>query len=67
MKRKNLKLFRVEHDLTQEQMAKISGVCKATYNFIEIGKRQGSALFWKSLQENFNIPDEQMYRLMKTE
>ena len=67
MKRKNLKLLRVKNDLTQEQMANKVGVCKATYNFIEIGKRQGNTEFWNRLQKVFNIPDEEMFKLMKIE
>ena len=67
MKRKNLKLFRVGKDLTQEQMAERIGVCKATYNFVEIGKRQGNSAFWQNLQREFDIPDEEMFALMKTE
>ena len=67
MKRKNLKLFRVQHDLTQVQMAKILGVCKATYNFVECGKRQGTPEFWQRLQKEFNVPDERMWGLQKIE
>jgi DNA-binding XRE family transcriptional regulator len=67
MERHNLYVFRCDKKLTQEEMAKCCGVSRATYIFIEKGKRGGSAEFWKKLQEVFNIPDERMYLLMKVE
>lgn len=67
MKRKNLKFLRIKNDLTQEQMAEKLEVCKATYNFVETGKRQGNTEFWQNLQKAFDVPDEEMFKLMKCE
>lgn len=63
MKNKELIILRVKNGLTQVEMAKICGVSKSTYNLIENGKRRGSAEFWQSVKENFNLDGEQMWTL----
>lgn len=60
-----LKQFRIGVHLTQVEFAKKCGCGRANYSFIERGERSGSAQFWANLQKTFNVPDEQMYRLMK--
>ena len=60
-----LKQFRIGLHLKQSEMAEKIGVCRSTYGFVEQGKRSGTAEFWASLQKAFNVPDEQMYVLMK--
>jgi DNA-binding XRE family transcriptional regulator len=60
-------MFRCNHKLTQAEMAVKIGVCRATYSFIERGIRSGTAEFWAKLQSVFNVPDEDMYKLMKLE
>ena len=62
-----LKQFRIGLHLKQAEMGEKCGVCRATYAFIENGKRSGSAEFWSNLQKAFNVPDEQMYSLQKLE
>ncbi len=64
-KRINLKLFRIEHELTQEDMAQRCGLDRSSYSLIEAGQREGRLKFWRKLQETFNIPDENMFKLMK--
>lgn len=51
--RKNLKLLRVSHDLTQGEMAALIGVTRTTYCNIENGKSKGSITFWLSLKKEF--------------
>lgn len=63
--RTNLKLFRVKHQLTQEDMADKIGCIRCTYAAIENGTRNGRDFFWESLQKAFNIPDEDMWKLKK--
>lgn len=62
----NLKLLRVKQGLTQDEMAEKIGVSRLTYNQIERGERGGSVeRFWDRVQEIFDIPDSEMYELMK--
>lgn len=61
--RKELKLLRVEHNLTQTEMAKRCGTSLSTYNLIEQGKRQGSQTFWLTLQREFNLDGEKAWRI----
>lgn len=63
--RLNLKLFRVKHKLNQSEIAKKIGVTRQTYAHIEQGKRMGNHHFWNNLQTVFNVPDDEMYKLMK--
>lgn len=65
--RKNLKLFRVAHNLTQEEIADKIGFARATYSAIEKGRRNGKQPFWESLQKTFKIPATEMWELMKCE
>lgn len=64
-KRINLKLFRVKRDLTQEEFADRTGVERGTYAAIENGTRNGTYAFWNQLQTAFDIPDSEMWGLMK--
>lgn len=65
--RKNLKLFRVEKELSQEQLAAEIGCDRAYYGHIERGIRDGSNLFWSSLQNRFNLSNEKLERLQHNE
>lgn len=65
--RTNLKIFRVKHRLSQEEMAKKLGYSRATYAAIESGKRAGKQVFWIDFQEAFNVPDEELWGYMKNE
>ena len=46
-------------------MAEKIGVSRATYGYVENGNRSGNAEFWGNLQKAFDVPDEDMYKLMK--
>lgn len=65
--RMNLKLLRVSNRLTQDEMASKLGCARCTYAAIEGGTRTGGASFWKMVQLVFNVPDEEMYPLMKND
>lgn len=69
MKKKNKELIklRVDHDLTQTDIAKKCGVSVATYNLIENGTRRGSKKFWQTLQKLFNLDGEQMWKIQNPE
>ena len=65
MERHNLYVFRCDKKLKQEEMAQMCGVSRATYSFIERGKRGGSQRFWNKLQEVFGLTDEKARQLQK--
>lgn len=69
MKKKNKELIklRVDHDLTQTDIADKCGVSVATYNLIENGTRRGSKKFWQTLQKLFNLDGEQMWKIQNPE
>lgn len=67
MKNKKLIMLRVEHGLTQTDMAKICGVSVGTYNLIENGKRRGSKKVWQTIQTHFNLDGEQIWNLQNPE
>ena len=46
-------------------MAEKIGVSRATYAFVENGKRSGNADFWNNLQKAFDVPDSDMWQLQK--
>lgn len=67
MKRKNLKIFRVRHDLTQSDIANRIDYDRQGYSAVENGKRNPSIDFFMNLQNAFDIPDEEMWELTKLE
>ena len=67
MKNKELIKLRIEHDLTQRELAQICGISPPAYNLIENGKRRGSKAFWQALQAYFKLDGEQMWKLQNPE
>ena len=66
MDRRNLKVFRVKHGLTQSEMAAKIGVSRSIYSDIETGRRESCSMaFLRKLQAAFNIPDAEMWALSK--
>lgn len=65
--RTNLKVFRVRHQLTQEQLSANVGVDRSTYASIESGKSDGRLAFWQSLQEKYAVAPADLMELMKNE
>ena len=63
MVRKELKMLRIQHDLTQEQLSEKIGISKGAYSLIEQGKRVGSDKTWLKIQEIFNLTGEQVWAL----
>ena len=63
-KRKNLKIFRIKHDMTQEEMATKLGVSVAHYGSVERGIYDPSYKMMETFfklypQENFKIFDKE--------
>ena len=65
-KRHDLKVLRIKHNLTQQQLADQLGVSVSTYNLIEGGKRRGSQVFWLNLQKRFNLTVVEVWDLQTT-
>lgn len=64
-KRLNLIILRAKNGLTKQQMAEKIGVSYCTYLSIENGKRGCSQSFLNKLQAAFEIPDSEMWELIK--
>lgn len=67
MRRKNLKIFRIEHDLTQSDIAQRIGCSRDAYSAIESGSRDPSYNFMENLQTAFGVPAESMWGLLERE
>lgn len=67
MARTNLKIFRVKQNMTQAEFSERIGYQRQTYAAIENGIRDGRQTFWKDLQQAFNIPDGEIWELMKND
>lgn len=67
MKNKGLIKLRVDHDLTQQQIAEICGVSISTYNLIENGKRRGSKKLWQTIQAYFKLDGAEIWKLQNPE
>lgn len=65
MERRNLKVFRIKHGLTQQAIAEKIGVCRSIYSEVERGTRKCSVAFLCKLQSAFNIPDADIWALTK--
>ena len=63
--RTELKKLRIELHLTQAEFAKLLGVSRATYAFVERGDRSGNAAFWEAVQRVGKVSDANMYKLQK--
>lgn len=63
--RKDLKLFRLNKFLTQQELADQLGVSVSTYNLVETGKRRGSVKFWTNLQNLYKLEDGDVWKMQK--
>ena len=63
----NLREVRYQNgDLSQRETAEKIGISEGAYSYIENGKRTGSTKTWKKIQEVFNLSDEEVWKLQKT-
>ncbi len=67
MRRVNLKIFRIQHNLTQSDIAERVGCSRDAYREIESGKRNPSYDFMEKFKVAFDIPAENMWNLMERE
>lgn len=62
---RKLKLWRMKQRITQQEVAKRTGVSLSTYNLIENGARRGSHEFWLRLQREFNLTDGDVWKFQQ--
>lgn len=55
----------MEHDFTQDDIAKKIGIATPSYSLIERGIRHGSPKTWEKIQKIYDIPDEKMWGVQK--
>lgn len=63
-KRIGLRMLRIKNDLTQEQFAARCGMSKTNYCLIEQGKRAGTISFWHTVQKEFNLSGDEIWKLI---
>lgn len=63
--RTELKVLRARKGVTQQEVAKRTGVSVTTFNLIENGSRRGSHEFWVRLQREFNLSDGEVWKLQQ--
>lgn len=64
-KNKKLYMLRINRRWTQEDAAQRLGIPLATYQLIEQGKQAGKASAWAKIQKVYNIPDADMWEIIK--
>jgi transcriptional regulator with XRE-family HTH domain len=67
MPRDNLRRFRLDQKLSQGAMADAIGYSRVMYQQVESGVRDGTLAFWGAVQNQFKIPDRDMWKLTKEE
>lgn len=65
MANRSLKIFRARYGLTQADMAEKMGWSRQYYAKTENGRSLGSVSFWIKMQNAFEIPDREMWPLVK--
>lgn len=65
MDRRNLKVLRAKHGLTQREMAERIGCARSIYGEVENGTRNCSVDFLAKLQRAFAIPDAEIWKYSK--
>lgn len=67
MRTEKMKILRINHRMTQSDVAEKIGISLSLYNLIENGKRVGSIETWKKIQKLFSLSDKEMWSIMKDE
>ena len=65
MRTEKMKILRINHRMTQSDVAEKIGISLSLYNLIENSKRVGSIETWKKIQKLFSLSDKEMWSLMK--
>lgn len=64
MKNIKLKVLRTIKNLTTDETAALLEVTPSQYKNIENGKSNGSVSLWKRFQNQFQIPDDEMWKFI---
>ena len=67
MRTEKMKILRINHHMTQADVAEKIGISLSAYNLIENSKRVGSIETWEKIQKLFSLSDNEMLSLMKDE
>lgn len=65
--RTNLKVLRVRHGKTQTEFAKLLGVSRSYYCFVENGTKPPSMKLWDAIRERLAVPDSEIRELLKND
>lgn len=63
--RKNLRKFRIDHDLNQTDFCKRIGYDRKTLYFVENNKKEGSVKFWEAVKNTFDLNEKEIRELKK--
>jgi putative transcriptional regulator len=58
-----IRVFRAEHQLSQEQLAEAIGVSRKTISTIEVGRFTPSVVIALQIAHYFNVPVEEIFSL----
>lgn len=61
--RTKLKILRIKHQLTQDEIAARLGYKRAYFGHVESGHTGGSQEFWQRLQNAFQLTDDEVQEL----
>lgn len=64
-KKSKLELYRLKKKVTQKELAEATHTTIIYISYIENGKRNGTVKFWKAVQDYLEIPDEEMWLIIK--
>ena len=63
--RKNLRKFRIDHDLNQSEFCEKIGYDRKVLYFVENDIKEGSAKFWEAVRTTFGLNDKEIRELKK--
>ena len=67
MRTEKMKILRINHHMTQSDVAKKIGISLSLYNLIQNGKRVGTIETWVKIQKLFSLSDKDRSSLVKDE
>ena len=59
--------LRKHKNMSQDRLSQLTGFTRQYISRVENGESEGKREFWLAVQQVFNIPDDQMWKLYKGE